>query len=79
MPCSQGQGEAWKNLSLIVLFMKLWEGFPVGFLMNWFVVDAGNYSANGGSGLIFFPTSFQPPNIKHKLHFGLFLLLLLQI
>lgn len=60
-----GTGGVRGNLCLIVLFMKLWEGFPVGFLMNWFVVDASNYSANGGSGLIFFPTSFQPPTIKH--------------
>lgn len=66
VPCSQDRGSPWKSF-LIVLFMKLWEGFPVGFLMNWFVVDADNYSANGGSRLISFPTSFQPPSIKHKL------------
>lgn len=60
-----GTGGVHGNLCLIVLFMKLWEGFPVGFLMNWFVVDASNYSANGGSRLIIFPTSFQPPTIKH--------------
>jgi len=49
--------------------MKLCRGFPVGFLMNWFVVEtygnAGNYTRNRGSRLIFFPTSFQLPTIKH--------------
>lgn len=67
--CSQGPGGVLGNLSLIVLFMNLYRGFPVGFLMNWFVVEthgnADNYTRNRGSRLIFFPTSFQLPTIKH--------------
>lgn len=65
-PAARDRGSPWKSF-LIVLFVKLWEGFPVDFLMNCFVVDTSNYSANRGSRLIFFPTSFQPPTIKHKL------------
>lgn len=34
-----GTGGGLGNLHLIVLFMKLCRGFPVGFLMNWFVVE----------------------------------------
>lgn len=46
VPCGQRPGGVLGSLCLIVLFMKLCGGFPVGFLMNWFVVETYSNACN---------------------------------